>query len=241
MIAKFNLYDFIANLVPGLTFLWVLERLAKFTGRDSPIPMTGQLAETSVLIILSYVTGLMLQALAERITEKQILVYFWGGFPSARWLLPDDPKFSAAYKKRILDLITERFKVAVEPEFPKDIAPEYKRRICLKKNQELFYLCYSYVDNLSPRPQIFNAQYGLFRCLLTTFALLCGLALLLGLLNFVSPAPTPKPFLIHAAVFACLTWMSYLRCQKRGEDFAKAIYDLFISGAAKAASDHANS
>jgi heme A synthase len=90
------------------------------------------------------------------------------------------------------------------------------------------------VDNLNPRPQIFNAQYGLFRCLLTTFALLCGLAVLLGLLNLISQTPAIQPFLIHAAIFACLTWLSYIRCQKRGDDFAKAIYDLFISGAAKA-------
>ena len=236
MIAKFNLYDFIANLVPGLTFLWVLERLGKLAGWDLSIPMSGQLGETSVFIALSYVTGVMLQALAGSITEKQILIPFWGGFPSARWLLPDDATFSAAYKKRIFDLIAERFKVATEPEIPKGAPREEERRIRLKKNQELFFLCYNYVDNLNPRPQIFNAQYGLFRCLLTMFALLCGLAVLLGLLDLASQKPALQPFLVHAAVFACLTWLSYASCQKRGEDFAKAIYDLFISGAAKAAS-----
>jgi hypothetical protein len=227
MIAKFNLYDFIANLVPGLTFLWVLERLGKLAGWDSPIPMSGQLAETSVLIILSYVTGLMLQALAERITEKQILLHFWGGFPSARWLLPNDPKFSAAYKQRILDLIAERFKVSTDPDLPKHAAPEEQRDLRLKKNQELFYLCYNYVDNLNPRP-----------CLLTTFGLLFALTVSLGAWNYLFQKPTPQAFAIHAAVFACLTWLSYVRCQKRGEDFAKAIYDLFISGAAKAGSEH---
>jgi len=234
MIAKFNLYDFIANLVPGLTFLWAFERLGKLGGWDSPFPMSGQLAETSVLIVLSYVTGLMLQALAERITEKKVLLRLWGGFPSARWLLPDDTKFSSAFKQRVLDLVTERFKVAVAPELPAGCTPENERQIRLKKNQELFYLCYNYVDNLNPRPQIFNAQYGLFRCLLTTFALLCALSVLLGLSDWICK-PTKWPtFAFLAAIFAGLTWLSYIRCQKRGEDFAKAIYDLFVSGAAKA-------
>ena len=55
MIAKFNLYDFIANLVPGLTFIWALEQLGLLIGWTSPFPMSGQLAETSVLVVLSYV------------------------------------------------------------------------------------------------------------------------------------------------------------------------------------------
>lgn len=233
MIAKFNLYDFIANLVPGLTFLWALERLGKLVGWDSPFPMSGQLAEASVLIILSYVTGLMLQALAERVTEKKVLFRIWGGFPSARWLLPEDAKFSPAFKQRILDLVIERFKVATTPDIPEGTTPEKQRDLRLKKNQELFYLCYNYVDNLNPRPQIFNAQYGLFRCLLTTFALLCALSILFGLWNCLYQSPTPGKFLLLAATFAALTWLAYVRCQKRGEDFAKSIYDLFVSGAAK--------
>jgi hypothetical protein len=233
MTAKFNLYDFIANLVPGLTFLWAWHRLGKLAGWDSPFPMSGQLAETVVLIVLSYVTGLMLQALAECLIERQVLFRIWGGFPSARWLLPDDAKFSAAVKQRILDLIAERFKVATTPHLPEGTSPEQQRGLRLWKNQELFDLCYNHVEHLNPRPPILNAQYGLFRCLLTTFALLGLLAFVLGLWNCLCPLPNPGPFLFLAAFFAGLSWLCYARCKKGAQDFAKAVYDLFIPDAAK--------
>lgn len=233
MIAKFNFYDFIANLVPGLTFLWALERLGKLVGWDSPFPMSGQLAETSILVVLTYVAGIMLQAIAERITEKKILFRLWEGFPSARWLLPGNTRFSPAFKQRILDLIAERFKIVTAPDLPQGCTAVEERQLRLEKNQELFYLCYNYVDNLSPRPQIFNAQYGIFRCLLTTFALLCAMSILLGIWNYAFESASPRPFVVWAAIFAVLTWLAYVRCHKRAEDFAKAIYDLFISGVAK--------
>lgn len=234
MIAKFNLYDFIANLVPGLTFLWALEHIGRLVSWSSPIPMSGQLAETSVLIVLSYVTGLMLQAVAERVTEKQVLLRLWGGFPSARWLLPDDTRFSPALKQRILELVAERFKIPTITEVPPGTTPEEERAFRLQRNEELFHLCYNYVDNLSPRPQIFNAQYGLFRCLLTTFAILSGLCIVLGFWNrYLHPTNTIRLGLL-AGLFGSLAWLSYCRCQKRGEDFARAIYDLFSSMPAKA-------
>lgn len=236
MTAKFNLYDFIASLIPGLVFLWTVEQLAKLGGWSSPFPSSGQLPETSMLVALGYVTGLMLQAVSERVTEKQVLFRIWGGFPSARWLLPDDPKFSASYKTRVLELIAERFKVKTEPDIPEHSHPAKKRELRLKKNQELFYLCYNAVDNLSPRPQIFNAQYGLFRCLLTMFALLACASLFLAVWKW-SKLPDKRGLLVFLPpFFAGLAWLSYQRCTKRGEDFAKSIYDLFIASPAKSSS-----
>ena len=106
----------------------------------------------------------------------------------AKWLLPDDTRFSPAFKQRILDLGFERFKIAAASELPEGCAPDKERQLRLKKNQELFYLSYNYVDNPSPRPQIFNAQHGLFRCLLTTFALLSALSILFGIAFTIVPA-----------------------------------------------------
>lgn len=236
MIGKFNFYDFIANLVPGLTFLWALEQIGKLVSWNSPVPLSGQLAEASVLVILSYVTGLMLQALSERVTEKKLLFKSWGGFPSARWLLPKDPKFSPEYKQRIFTLIEERFKISTSVTVPEGCTPAQELNLRLKKNQELFYLCYNYVDNLSPRPQIFNAQYGLFRGLVTTFGLLCLLSIVFGLWNWACQPVKHASFAWVAVTFAVLAWLSYARCTKRGDDFARSIYDLFVGGTAGKAS-----
>jgi hypothetical protein len=233
MVAKFNLYDFIANLIPGLFFLWCSGLMATLLGTHLPLDFSGGLAETSILIALGYVTGLMLQAASERFVQRNVLLPMWGGFPSARWLLPEDTHFSKSYKDQLTALITERFKVSATIESPSACCKEEARNARLKIAQELFYLCYHYVDNLSPRPQIFNAQYGLFRCLFGSFALLCALSIFGIIFVLVVELQTAHLFLLLAALFAICSWLSYERCKKRSEDFAQSVYDLFVAGAAK--------
>jgi hypothetical protein len=72
----------------------------------------------------------------------------------------------------LLKLIHERFQVATEPELPPNCPPDRALQLRLKKNRELFFLCYNLVGQTSQRPLSFTAQYGLFRGLLTMFALL---------------------------------------------------------------------
>ena len=104
------------------------------------------------------------------------------------------------------------------------------QKATLKKAQELFYLCYHFVDNLSPRPLTFNAQYGLFRCLFGLFGLL-GATSVIGIIAalFTKPDRTGS-FLLAAVIFAVCCWLSYERCKKRSEDFAQSVYDLFVAG-----------
>ena len=214
MISRFSLYDFIAALIPGILFLWVISTFA-----DSiDIPFTGGLAETSVLVALGYVTGLILQGISQGLTEK-ILLKAWGGFPSARWLLPDDRKFSREYKIKIKQIVEDKYSIKADDDQSKEEQ--------LKRNQEIFYLCYNAVDKekLSDRPQIFNAHYGLFRCLLTTFTFL----FLSGLAVFLFSEPQKKSVICGVLVFTAIgAVVSYFRTKKRGEDFAKSIYDLFL-------------
>jgi hypothetical protein len=220
MTSKFSLYDFIAVLIPGLLFIWAVSSFSNLVGISINISLTGGLAETSVLIALAYVTGLLLQGISQGITEK-ILTRIWGGFPSARWLLQEDNTLSKSYKEKIFQLIQNKFNIAVESAQSRDER--------MKKNQEIFYLCYNAVDKakMSERPQLFNAQYGLFRCLLTSFCLL----LLLGILILIASKPGGSGKALWLSSFSLVgTIISYFRAKKRGEDFAKSIYDLFIVG-----------
>ena len=232
MLAKFNLYDFIANLIPGLVFLWCVQLLASTVGGHVPLDFSGGLAETSMLIALGYVTGLMLQAVSEQFVQRKILLPMWGGFPSARWLLPEDTHFSKSYKDQVNALITERFKISAVIESPTGCTEMETRKAKLKKAQELFYLCYHFVDNVSPRPQIFNAQYGLFRCLFGLFGLLCILSIFGMLLALFSRTCTANVFLSFTVAFGICSWLSYERCKKRSEDFAQSVYDLFVASTA---------
>jgi hypothetical protein len=214
MIARFSFYDLIAGVIPGILFLWGISLLSGWI----KIPFAGGLAETSVLVALAYVTGLILQGISQGLTGK-ILLKIWGGFPSARWLLPDDNKFSKEYKSKI--------KKAVEDKYSIKVGGELSKEEQLKRNQEIFYLCYNAVDKekLSERPQIFNAHYGLFRCLLTTFTLLFLSDL--GVLLFSEPQK--KSVIFGVLIFTTIgAVVSYFRTKKRGEDFAKSIYDLFL-------------
>jgi hypothetical protein len=231
MIARFDLYDFVANLIPGLVFLWCVQVLAGLFGWTLPLEFTGGLAETSLLIAQGYITGLLLQGVSQGLVERRVLKPLWGGFPSERWLLPDDDHFSAAYKTRLLELIRERFKVATEPGIPSDCPPERARSLRLKKNRELFYLIYHHVGETSPRPLTFNAHYGLFRVLLTMSAFLAILAIG-GLAWSAFRRPDQMvAFTLWAALFLAATFIAYFRAKKRGEDFAQSVFDLFMANA----------
>ena len=225
MAGKFNLYDFIAVVIPGLLFLWVMSMLADQFGITISIPFSGGIGETSVLVALSYVMGLLLQGVSQGITEK-ILLWVWGGFPSARWLLPEDTRLSTEYKNKIFRVVQQKFDISMNG-VGKDLPPKEKRSALIKKNQEIFYICYSAVEKekISDKPQIFNAQYGLFRCLLTAFLIIA----VVDLSMIISSDISRNKFLLIILVFSIVGLvLSYLRIQKRAEDFAKSIYDLFL-------------
>jgi hypothetical protein len=231
MIARFDLYDFIANLIPGLVFLWCVQVLAGLFGWTLPLDFTGGLTGTSILIALGYITGLLLQGLSVGLVERRILKPLWGGFPSERWLLPDDDHFSPLYKERLQELIRERFNVATEPVIPPDFSSERERSLRMKKNQELFRLMYSHVGERSPRPLTFNAQYGLLRVLLTMSGLLAILAI--GGLgwSFCCRPDRLAAFAVWTIVLLAATLIAYFRAKKRGEDFAQSVFDLFMANA----------
>jgi len=214
MLSKFSLYDFIAVAIPGILFLWGISLVSGSIN----IPLTGGLAETSVLVALGYVIGLILQGISQGLTEK-ILLKLWGGFPSDRLLLQDDNTFSKEYKNKIKKVVETKYSIKTDDNSSNEVQP--------KKNQEIFYLCYNAVDKekLSERPQIFNAHYGLFRCLLTTF-------ILLGLLNgglLIFNGSKNKALSCGILIFSLVGVMvSYFRAKKKSEDFAKSIYGLFL-------------
>src|SRR5579862_4763164 len=231
MIARFNLYDFLADLIPGLVSLWCLNLVLTILGWRLAFDFAGGWTEASMMIALGYVVGLMLQAVSEQYIQNALLLPLWHGFPSARWLLPDDPHFSRSYKTRLLALMAERFKVSTEPEIPGACSPEQARVLRLKKNQELFFLCYRFVDSFNPRPQVFNALYGLFRTLIGLFAIFCAFSLVGIVVTLIYGLfDRAAVFLLLAGIFGICSWLSYGRCKNRSEDFARSVFDLFIIG-----------
>jgi hypothetical protein len=230
MIARFSLYDFIAVVMPGVFFLWALSAFLGVPVASGLGPVSGDLAETSVLIVVGYVVGLLLQGLSQRFTEAALL-RSWGGFPSARWLLPGDTRFTPAYRKELAEALLSRFAITLREESVEATG----RSDAMKRNQEIFYRCYRSVEATSALPETFNAQYGLFRILLTTFFLLGASAAARMAYAFFLGHSLDLRFgsLLSLCVVGAL--ISYWRVAKRAEDFAKSVYDLFLAQSAKAA------
>lgn len=232
MIARFSLYDFIAVVMPGIFFLWAISIFLGVQVPGAIGPTSGDLAETSVLIVVGYVVGLLLQGLSQRFTESALLKW-WGGFPSARWLLPGDNRFTGTYRQELTSALLKRFGITL----PKEALTAQNRPELLKRGQEIFYRCYRSVEANSALPETFNAQYGLFRILLTTFSLLGAAALV----RVAEASVSTRTFDLRAASFLafCVVGglISYWRVTKRAEDFAKAVYDLFLAQAAQPSHD----
>src|SRR6266446_6043651 len=128
MLSRFSLYDFLAVVIPGLFFLWSLATILDLGIIKEVLPLTGGLPETSILVVVGYVTGLLLQGFSQLVPEN-LLLALWGGFPSARWLLPEDNRLTADYKKQLSAATEKAFGVALEakPPFASQVKPRLKR------------------------------------------------------------------------------------------------------------------
>ena len=232
MLARFGLYDFFANIIPGIFFLWALGTVLDVLNLKQALPLTGGLAETSVLMVVGYLTGLLLQGVSQLLTER-VLIWWWNGFPSDRWLLPEDTRLSAEYKADLNAALSRRFNLTLEQAPSRD--PQDRR---VKQAHEVFYRCYRSVEKASDLPQTFNAQYGLFRGLVTTFLLLALISVGFVVWQvYLTHALAPSPHLFFAIASFAGVGVCYYRTKKRAEDFAKAVLDVFIvsNGAAAGA------
>ncbi len=239
MLEKFNIYDLVANLIPGALFFWSLELLCRMTAVSLPLPFkdSGQwdLKEASMLVVLCYVAGLLWQALSVLTVEKFMKWRWGGGFISGILMLPGEKQsLPAATQARIRALAAERFQIAPEAEIPPDTKPKQARRMRLGKNQEIFFLCFSYVFSLSPRPQVFNSQYCQFRCLTAIFGFFTLAALAVGIAHPPGGGCSDCwKVWVFAGIYAGCTWLFYRSCDAYGWNFAGSVYDLFVAGVAK--------
>jgi hypothetical protein len=99
----------------------------------------------------------------------------------------------------------------------------------LKRNQEIFYRCYRSVEKASELPQTFVAQYGLFRALFTTFTLLAMVVGFVMSIEYYREGILGTERGISLLMCAAGATVTYWRVRKRGEDFAKAVYDVFLA------------
>jgi hypothetical protein len=240
MLARFGLYDFFANIIPGIFFLWALGTVLGIRELREALPLTGGLAETSVIIVIGYLTGLLLQGVSQATTERA-LKWWWGGFASERWLLAEDERLTAEYKTQLARAVERRFGLVLDVSPARNAEPA-DRKARMKRAQEIFYRCYRSIEKASDHPQTFNAQYGLFRALLTTFFLLALISIGFAIERmWVARSFVLSAHLVFAAAALVGAIISYQRTKTRGEDFTKAVLDVFlVTGSATPADSQAS-
>jgi hypothetical protein len=232
MLQKLGPYEFLANLIPGLAFISAVSWLAEFLGHKPVLPIMGTAGEASALIAWSYIVGLLLQGIAEGVVEKIVLAST-GGYPSWRWMIEDGQGFTPEHRTKLKDAIRDYFGEAVEPTIAPGAPPQEILDARRRKHQELFYLCFNVVEQkkLSDRPLAFNTHYGLFRALLAfnlMLFLVFGWALAFRWAEVCQKQATGL-FLLILLLLVAAAIVSCFRMVKRGEDFAKSVYDLFFS------------
>jgi hypothetical protein len=154
VLAKFTLYDFIAVIIPGIFLLWAVGSITGISELKA-VSFAGSFAEASVFVVVGYITGLLLHAVGEQITER-ITLAAWRGFPSGRWLFEHDTRFSPDYRNELWAALEKTFGFVRQ----RDTVAVHHRAAVMRRNQEIFYRCYRYVEKVSEMPQIFNAQYA---------------------------------------------------------------------------------
>lgn len=180
-----------------------------------------------MLIVIGYLTGLLLQGISQATTERA-LKWWWGGFASERWLLAEDERLTAEYKAQLAAAVERRFNLMLDLSPPQSDNPA-SRKARMKRAQEIFYRCYRSVEKASDQPQTFNAQYGLFRGLLTTFVLLALVSLgFVAQRLSVTRGLVLSPHLVFGVAALVGGTICYHRTKKRGEDFTKAVLDIFL-------------
>lgn len=223
MVNRFSLYDFIAVVMPGMFLLWSVKFLVDSPVIQNSIPSSGGLAETSILVVLGYIVGLLIQGISFEITEK-LLLRLWGGWPGQRWLNQDDKKFTSCYKEDLYHAILIKFGIKYGESSPTNKTQEELSKL----NLEVFFRCYRSIEKLSDTCQVFNAQYGLFRSLLTIFFIVGAISIW----KLISFHCLSHELNIEALMFFVLSIIgipiTYLRVTKRGEDFARLVFDLFL-------------
>ncbi len=225
MIEKFDLYDFIAVLVPGLVLAWLLgpvlgvieARLLSAQGESGSSLFT--------VLAVCYVAGLLLQGLSQWLVEP-VFRRIWKGMPSDRWLMPDDTHWTPERRNEVTQAVYARFGLSLDAE--RDTWKTAPRPEALKRAHEVFYLCYRSVQATNTLPRQFNAHYGLFRCLVLTFAFATAAALYRSICVVSTTGVFPGTTVLVGCFAAFGAFIAGKRARKRAEDFAASIYDLTL-------------
>lgn len=228
--SKLTYSDVFSTLLPGIMFLWALPTIGPIRrGMTIDSTLTGNtIIDFSVFIVLSYVSGNVLQFLAKYATEPMLKKLFWKGrFLSEIFLIS---AYRLCGKEELLRYVSlaeselgfekEDLSVLLDPEV---ITDEFKE----KKAMQICSTIYHSLNakkrdtSLGQRVQVERTLYSLFLNISLSFVVLAVadfVAILLKHMEFTGDTSLLILFnLALAAVFFFLT-------KERGERYVKVLF-----------------
>ncbi|MEN2993692.1 MAG: hypothetical protein ABDH91_09105 [Bacteroidia bacterium] len=222
----FDLYDFIANILPGYLFLWLIQGYLSRGGMKVEwLSVLDEATARGVVlqIVLAYVVGMLLQGASHMLWGQlerkggMIEKLLFSETASNLVLCGLYPSLSPSYKQRLAQIFRRRFNLPSSLE-----AGETKEAL---SPRETFNLMYRSLQNRPPILTIQIARYGFYRVLFVVGVLGILAELLLGL--FASRLRWEISLEMFIAYLA-IAWISFCGYKRRSYESAKMVCDLFL-------------
>jgi len=230
---KLTYYDTLANLLPGVVFLWAISVLGPIPGDKVPLLLTSNTIIDSILFVaLGYVVGHLIQFISRYSIEPFIKWAFWKGlFFSDIYLVGAFKKCSEVELRRYVSFAETKLGFSADDlsvlQDPNVLSDNTKK----KKSLELSRAIYRTVDaktqdaSLALKAHSQNTFYSLFRNLSAVFLLLGAANLCALLFKTVSPSY----IICFATIFNFLAALAFMiRAKQRGELYVKGLFWSYI-------------
>jgi hypothetical protein len=230
---KFAYYDYIANIIPGIICLWLLQLF-----EISILDAQNIVAESILYIVVAYVIGLVIQFFAKYIIEFIVKSIYWdNAFYSEICLLkgakriPEDLRNTIIVAAKIKFNISEDSIAALNHDFVfgfkgrlKWINKLYKDKIT--KAHQISNLIYRNIDaftkdnNIAIKAHEQNNYYSLFRGLSMVFLGFLGVAITVSIVT--KSIDTKSLYIIFGTLVGFVIFL--IRTKERGELYIKGLY-----------------
>ncbi|HET6890676.1 MAG TPA: hypothetical protein VFH31_06205 [Pyrinomonadaceae bacterium] len=189
IIDKFEFYDVLGSLVPGLVAIGMIFGAWWWTGHRLQIPSMPQGVPVLVILATAIVVGQVIQALGSLV--EPFYYWTWGGRPSDRALKAKGKQTSSAQAERLRKRLANY------------IGADTSRPLT---DQEVFLGALSLCTHKTlGRVQRFNSLYAYHRALTTL--LLISTIMTLAIIFFVEPNPPAAwPIVLCELVATLLLW-----------------------------------
>jgi len=171
MIERFNFYDLYGNLIPGLIFLGVILLPYGIVTQHWP---TAELADVATVLVVAYLVGHVLQALATNALSSEVMKDQNGrrAYPSVVLLDKSDPTLAPRLKKLVAEKVKARFDIELRIDL--DLSSGDGHGDIARVRNAAFFLCRPLANKVTSYGEQFQGLYAMSRGLFV--ALMLGVA-----------------------------------------------------------------